>query len=514
MQIGSVNTNTQIAQNAIGQSDAGAADDFKAAKAFANVLATAFSGGTKQHAELKGPEAAAPVERSRQPEPKPEAYQPQESRQNDDTRAADQAAKPKQKDEPKQKPAAPKADAQNVSEDSAAETAAPAESQAAEATDKTGATPEQAESEGADKEKKAAEAAIDPNLILNLFIPAAQAAVSAQAGTASQNGTQNGAQAGVAVDGKNAAQASAADAALQQMQASVLSPEAQQQMLEAAKQAAAGAGQAGAKHGKIDVQTVTDGSAPKPLVDPAAMFADLLAQQEGMMGEGLEGQAQLGAELHAAKLENQALLNANFALALEPAPASSPTAEAAKGSNSSLTGIAAASGSQSQPVNAGHVAQAQAARHPSAVVPPGEQVAVQIKKAVAEGADKISIKLDPGNLGKVEVTLEVSQDGRLMAVIAADKPETLQLLQKDAGALEQALRESGMKASQDSLNFQLRDQGQDGRGFAGNEQGRRGYGRGGDDYGDAGAAGGDARIAAQAANAQRAAARGGLDIRI
>jgi flagellar hook-length control protein FliK len=516
MQIGSVNANTQIAQNAIGQADAGAADDFKAAKAFANVLATAFSSGAKQHTELKGPEAAAPAERPRQPEPKADAYQPQEPRQNDETRAADHAAdKPKPKDEPKQKPAVTKADEQPVSEDSAAKTAAPAESQAAEATDKTGATPEQAESEGKDKEKQAAEAAIDPNLILNLFIPAAQAAVSAQAGTASQNGTQNGAQAGVAVDGKNAAQATAADAALQQMQASVLSPEAQQQMLEAAKQAAMGqAGQGNGKAGKIDVQTVVNGNAPAPLVDPAAMFADLLAQQEGMMGEGLEGQAQLGADLQAAKLENQALLNTNFALALEPAPASSPAAEAAKGSNNSLTGIAAASSSQSQPVNAGHVAQAQAARHPSALVPPGEQVAVQIKKAVAEGADKISIKLDPGNLGKVEVTLEVSQDGRLMAVIAADKPETLQLLQKDAGALEQALRESGMKANQDSLNFQLRDQGQDGRGFAGNEQGRRGYGRGGDEYGDAGAVGGDARLAAQAANTQRAAARGGLDIRI
>ncbi|WP_430396197.1 flagellar hook-length control protein FliK [Ferrovibrio sp.] len=510
MQIGSVNANTQIA---IGQADAGAADDFKAAKAFANVLATAFSSGAKQHTELKGPEAAAPAERPRQPEPKADTYQPQESRQNDEARAADHAAdKAKLKDEPKQKPAMSKADEQPVSEDSAAKTAAPAESQAAEATDKTGATPEQAESEGKDKEKQAAEAAVDPNLILNLFIPAAQAAVSAQAGTAFQNGTQNGAQAGVAVDGKNAAQATAADAALQQMQASVLSPEAQQQMLEAAKQAAMGQGNG--KAGKIDVQTVANGNAPAPLVDPAAMFADLLAQQEGMMGEGLDGQAQLGADLQAAKLENQALLNANFALALEPAPASSPAAEAAKGSNNSLTGIGATASGQSQPVNAGHVAQAQAARHPSAIVPPGEQVAVQIKKAVAEGADKISIKLDPGNLGKVEVTLEVSQDGRLMAVIAADKPETLQLLQKDAGALEQALRESGMKANQDSLNFQLRDQGQDGRGFAGNEQGRRGYGRGGDEYGDAGAVGGDARLAAQAANTQRAAARGGLDIRI
>ncbi len=528
MQIGSLNTTSSAL--ATGQAEsASASDEFKATTAFANVLANAFSGPGKARPELKAPETttAAPAERPRPVEAKvevraePRTDSRPEPRDEADTKAAaDPAPKEKLKDTPKDKAPVHQASESQTQDDSAAETAAPAESPAAEATDETGGKPEQTEAEAEGAEKQVAEAAIDPNLILNLFIPAAQAAVPVvQAGAASQNGTQNGAQVGVAVDGNQAAAQSAADAALQQIQASVLSPEAQAQLTEAAKQAANGNAAQGnakgeAKTGKIDIQASVDGGAPKPLVDPAALFADLLAQQGAAEGEAFDGQAMLGAEQQAAKLEIQAQLNAApVAFTLETVAANG-AADAGKGNNqAAITGIGVVNAAQPGATAVAQM-QAQAARHPAALVPPGEQVAVQIKKAVAEGADTISIKLDPGNLGKVEVTLEVSHDGRLMAVIAADKPETLQMLQKDAAALEQSLRDNGMKTSSDSLSFQLRDQGQDNRGFAGNENGRRGYGRGGDEYGDAGALAGDARAMTAAADAQRAAARGGLDIRI
>src|SRR3546814_5375609 len=87
----------------------------------------------------------------------------------------------------------------------------------------------------------------------------------------------------------------------------------------------------------------------------------------------------------------------------------------------------------------------------------------------------MSIKLDPVNLGKVEVKLEVGHDGRLTAVISADKPETLQMLQHGAHNLEQSLRDAGMKTDSGSLNFTLRDQGQAGAGGTGDD-GRGGQG--------------------------------------
>jgi flagellar hook-length control protein FliK len=107
---------------------------------------------------------------------------------------------------------------------------------------------------------------------------------------------------------------------------------------------------------------------------------------------------------------------------------------------------------------------------PHATPPAFDQVAVQVAKAAAEGIDKINIKLKPATLGQIEVQLEIASDGRIHAVIAADKPETLDLLQRDARALERALGDAGLRTDSGSLSFNLRGQGEQnggtGRGFA------------------------------------------------
>jgi flagellar hook-length control protein FliK len=167
----------------------------------------------------------------------------------------------------------------------------------------------------------------------------------------------------------------------------------------------------------------------------------------------------------------------------------------------------------SMPQAVQHATTQTLARQLGVHIPAGEQVAVQIKKGASEGADKISIKLDPGSLGKVEVKLEVGHDGKLLAVIAADKPETLAMLQRDSQQLEQSLRDAGLKTDSNSLSFSLREQGQNGDGRDGQGNAGRQRGRGHEEYAETGYV---IDAAAQAAsNAQRAAAaRGGLDIRI
>lgn len=97
---------------------------------------------------------------------------------------------------------------------------------------------------------------------------------------------------------------------------------------------------------------------------------------------------------------------------------------------------------------------------------PLDQVAVQIARAAATGADHINIKLKPAALGQVEVKLELTHDGRVAAVISADRSDTLDLLQRDAKALERALADAGLKTDSNSLQFNLR--GENGRG-QGNE---------------------------------------------
>jgi flagellar hook-length control protein FliK len=84
-----------------------------------------------------------------------------------------------------------------------------------------------------------------------------------------------------------------------------------------------------------------------------------------------------------------------------------------------------------------------------------EQVAMHLQKAAGEGLDRINIHLRPAHMGRIGVQLEVSADGRVMAVIAADRPETLDLLQRDARSLERALQDAGLRADSGSLSFNL-----------------------------------------------------------
>lgn len=104
-----------------------------------------------------------------------------------------------------------------------------------------------------------------------------------------------------------------------------------------------------------------------------------------------------------------------------------------------------------------------AARHLALHVPAQEQVALHIVRAAREGIDHIRIQLDPADLGRIDVRLEIGHDGRVIAALAADRQETLDLLQRDARALERALHEAGLRPDSDSLNFSLRQHGGDPR---------------------------------------------------
>ena len=102
---------------------------------------------------------------------------------------------------------------------------------------------------------------------------------------------------------------------------------------------------------------------------------------------------------------------------------------------------------------------------------PGAQLTARIEQAVSDGQTTVTVQLDPEHLGRVEVTLEM-QDGRLTAMIAAERPATLDLLQKDARLIERALTQGGMQVQPDGLQFSLREGGN--QQWAQADQGRRG----------------------------------------
>jgi flagellar hook-length control protein FliK len=93
-------------------------------------------------------------------------------------------------------------------------------------------------------------------------------------------------------------------------------------------------------------------------------------------------------------------------------------------------------------------------------VPIADQVAVHIRQAVAGGDSVVRIRLQPIELGRIDVRLEIAEGGRLSAVVTAERPDTLELLMREARGLEKALEEAGLDVDSDSLAFDLRDQGE------------------------------------------------------
>jgi flagellar hook-length control protein FliK len=93
---------------------------------------------------------------------------------------------------------------------------------------------------------------------------------------------------------------------------------------------------------------------------------------------------------------------------------------------------------------------------------------IEIGMSALKGMKQFTIRLDPAELGKVEVKLSMDDEGKVQAKLTVDRVDTLYMLQRDARTLERAFDQAGLKTSPDSLAFNLRDSGQGQR-----EQGRQ-----------------------------------------
>ena len=89
-------------------------------------------------------------------------------------------------------------------------------------------------------------------------------------------------------------------------------------------------------------------------------------------------------------------------------------------------------------------------------------LAVTIATKSKDGSKQFDIRLDPAELGRVDVRLTVDEAGKTQATLSVEKPQTLELLQKDSSHLETALKDAGLDLSQNGLNFSLKGQQQQG----------------------------------------------------
>lgn len=134
----------------------------------------------------------------------------------------------------------------------------------------------------------------------------------------------------------------------------------------------------------------------------------------------------------------------------------------------------------------------QAPHQPVVAAQPGQigrDMGVEIARTVAAGREEVRIRLDPAEMGRIDVRLHFDRDGSLRAVVAADSPAALEMLRREAGDLTRALSDAGVRADPQSFRFDSRNpdagsswqrgqQSSDGRGAQG------GLAQGGSDAGD------------------------------
>lgn len=197
-----------------------------------------------------------------------------------------------------------------------------------------------------------------------------------------------------------------------------------------------------------------------PADEPAAPIAKAKTTRETAAPSKKEARAETGEK---AKPETDrsaaSASNDSSAKPAERQPAATATTDLAPRENA----IARAPSDPGTPVIAGdgkagndiRIHLPREASHPGATAP-----VVAVRVHAKDGVTRaIEIRLDPAELGQVDVRLETGHDGRLKAVVQADNPQTFELLKREGGILEAALRDAGVQLGDDGLSFTLGDQG-------------------------------------------------------
>ncbi len=107
--------------------------------------------------------------------------------------------------------------------------------------------------------------------------------------------------------------------------------------------------------------------------------------------------------------------------------------------------------------------------NPASPQVPLNNIAVHIASQASAGHQRFTIRLDPPELGRIDIRLEIGRDGQTLTHLAVEKPETLDLLRQDSRQLERALNNAGLDSRNGSLSFSLKDDSQ-GKQQAGSSQ--------------------------------------------
>jgi chemotaxis protein MotD len=131
--------------------------------------------------------------------------------------------------------------------------------------------------------------------------------------------------------------------------------------------------------------------------------------------------------------------------------------------NSSGNGLQAAGAIQTQQPSASTAtAQLTATAATSAAVPLSG-LAMEIAASANSGKTRFEIRLDPAELGRIDVRIDIDRHGQVTSHLTVERPETLSMLRQDANQLQRALDNAGLSTGNAGLQFSLRDQSSQGQ---------------------------------------------------
>jgi flagellar hook-length control protein FliK len=116
----------------------------------------------------------------------------------------------------------------------------------------------------------------------------------------------------------------------------------------------------------------------------------------------------------------------------------------------------------------------------------GADMGIEIARAAKGQREDLLIRLDPREMGRIDVRLSFDRDGILRAVMSTESPAALDLLRRESADLNRALADAGVRSDGQSLRF-------DARSGEGAEQGAQRWrqDRSGGSHGSSDGSGGD-----------------------
>jgi hypothetical protein len=203
---------------------------------------------------------------------------------------------------------------------------------------------------------------------------------------------------------------------------------------------------------------LADGALPQVTVDDVgAQPYAARAESEPSPGQRLQPGAQPGLTPAGEAVRKPAAPDLQAA-GVNPLVPSSPVEEAGFGDAGRFQSLLAADGApidgeRFEPAAVVGVGRSSTSSAPAA---PGVQIGLQIARSLANGVERLTVHLHPAELGSVDIQLNFEDGGRLTAQIVAERPETLELLQRDSRLLERSLGDNGLKLINEGLSFSLK----------------------------------------------------------